>query len=343
MALDLTLPADNTLGDATPLRANFAAIAQSLYGLNFIPNGDFIIWPTSSLPAHFVVDGTAPTITRDTGTTKRGSASCKLVGGASAGRLRYSAFKTTNFNTGFRGVTVHLGAWLWSAAASSIRLFIDGVGAAGPQYSSYHTGSSAWEYVTYSYTLPNDATALYVGVEVGGTKTGYVWGLGGGLFGAPPQDFIPCPTSRGFFYFPQPGSATTNADYEENNIEFSKPGIVLGSKAFCKTAPVTTSFTWNIAKLTTAPSTYTAMYTADLAMTAGSKRGDASVYAPNSATYTDRCFDGNVTPGSSLVANTVLGKKITAAGGTAAVDTKIVVEVMQYNDILASWKLSGEF
>lgn len=343
MALNLNKPADNSLGDASELRANFAAVTQSLYGMNIVPNGDFLIWPSSSLPGHFLASGVAPTVTRDTVTVVRQGWALKLVGGAGQGYLYQRTIPTGNWHNGWRGKTIHLGCWLYSTAVNSICLFINGIGADGIQLSSYHSGSSSWEWMNFSYTLPNDATGLTLGISIANGKTGYAWGLTGGLFGAPPQDYVSAPVGRGFLHFPYVGTVAATGDYETNGIEFCKPALILGSKATCKTAPVTSGMTWNIGKLTAAPSTFAALYTSNPQIAASSRRGDASIYAPTAAAWETRCFDGNVTPGSSLVANTYMGVSIVSPGGTAAADARIAVEVLQYQDPLAGWKTAGEF
>ena len=329
----------------TSLIVGYVDTQEEPYTTNFVANGEFLIWPTSSLPAYFTVDGTAPTVTRDTGASfqKRQGWSMKLIGGAGQGRMRYSALVAADWNNGWRGSRINVGCWLYATAASSIRIYIDGVGAAGPQFSAYHSGGSSWEWITFSYLLPSDATAMYCGVAIENGKTGYAWGLTGTLFGKAPSDFVSCPSKRGFLYFPQTGDATVDATYDVGNVELTKPALVLGCKAIAGTAPVTTSYTWNIGKLTTAPATYTPLYTSDLAMTTTKKRGDATNYAPTAGAWDARCFNGNVTPGDTLIANTVLGKKVTAVGTTAAVDAKIIVELFQFDDPLASWKTNGEF
>jgi hypothetical protein len=343
MALNLNKPADNTLGDASEIRANQDAFAQSMYGVNFIPNGDFLIWPSSAMPAHFTSSGVAPTVTRDTVTVVRQGWALKAVGGAGEGFVSYNAIPSARWHNGWRAKTIHIGCWLYSSSTNSVRLFINGGGADGPQYSSYHAGGSSWEWVTLSHALPNDATSMTLGISIGNTKTGYAWGLTGGQFGTPPQDFVAPPVGRGFLHFPYVGTVAATGDYETNGLEFCKPALILGSKATCKTAPLTTGMTWNVGKLTTAPSTFAALYTSNPQIAASSRRGDASIYSPTHANWETRCFNGNVTPGSSLVANTFLGVTIVSPGGTAAADARIAVEVLQYQDPLAGWKTAGEF
>jgi len=347
MALDLTKPVASSLPVSAEIRSNFTAVAQSLYGVNVVPNGDGLIWPVSTLPAHFRVEGFTPTVSREVTIKKFGAQSTKIVGNASGdSRIAYVVFNLTDFNTDFIGEEFHCGEWLYSTAVSGGRLFVDFYpgGVSNPQYGSYVPGSSTWKWHTLSATIPATATRILVGRAVDASKTAYFWGLTGGFGGSPPQRYVPCATRVGCLYFPFSGTAAVDADYQATGFEFTRPAFILGSKAFCKTAPVTSPFSWNIGKLTTAEVTYTALYTADQSIAATKLRGDASVIEPTSATYADRCFNGRGgATSNALLANTVLGVKRTAAGGTAAGDVKIEVEVLQFDDPLSAWKRSGSF
>jgi hypothetical protein len=341
---DLTKPVANSKGASAEMRTNFTALALGLGGRNVIPNGEGLIWPfgvsgASHRPAHWQIGGTAPTtIARETTIKKRDAQSTKIVAAAGgAGGLYYDAFNTTDFNTGFRDCYVHMGEWVYGADS---RIYIyDGN---TYTYSSYGS-AGAWAWRTVSKLL--DASAadrLRFGREVAANGTGYFWGATGWLFAGPPQDFFPCPTRSGFLYFPFSGAAAITA-HGYSNAEFKRPAIVLGSAAICQTAPVSTAFKWNVAKLTTGPATYTDLYTTDLEIVAADTRGDDSVYEPTIATYDGRCFQGYKGASGSKQANTIISVEITAAGGTAAQYPNIHIEALQFDDPLASWKRSGAF
>lgn len=62
----------------------------------------------------------------------------------------------SNWNTAYQSKTVTCGSWIHAAAASRGRIGIND--AVGTTWSSYHTGGSAWEYLTVSRTLNAAAT-----------------------------------------------------------------------------------------------------------------------------------------------------------------------------------------
>jgi hypothetical protein len=340
MTLDLTKPANSTPALSSEIRENFTALAQSLGQSNLIPNGNGVIWPTATMPGHFLQYGTnATTCERTTGTFP--GETHIVASGSGDSQVAYSMAPTSVFDADvFSGVPLSTGEWVKTSAASAGRLFIDFYpgGVSDPDYSAWGSGAGTWEWLTVTATCPANATRIIVGRENPTSKEAWYYGLTGWFGAAPPQYFVPCEMQLGTLFFPFAGSATTDTTYEENNFEFAKPAIVFGSRAICRTAPVTTSFTWNVGKLTTAETTYSALYTSDLAIAAGSKRGDASTFAPTTATYANKCFDGRVSAGGSLTANNVLGVKRTAAGGTAAVDVKIMVVVGQFSEPLVAYR-----
>lgn len=60
----------------------------------------------------------------------------------------------------WKGKTVTLGVWCWSATANTFRVAIyDGVSSS---ISSYHPGDSAWHWLTATRTLSSSATTVYV-------------------------------------------------------------------------------------------------------------------------------------------------------------------------------------
>jgi hypothetical protein len=60
----------------------------------------------------------------------------------------------------WKGRTITFGCWVWCDTASSARLsYYDGVVQA---FSSYHTGGSGWEWLSFTFTVHTSATELRV-------------------------------------------------------------------------------------------------------------------------------------------------------------------------------------
>lgn len=124
---------------------------------------DFESWAagTSVAPDGWIADGTAGSIARESSIIKFGNYSMKIISGASANyRAEYNVQRYDLYS----GKTLTFGAWVYCSSASKARLAIfDGI---TTTYSSYHTGSGAWEFLTVTAQIDSGNTQLRFRCEV---------------------------------------------------------------------------------------------------------------------------------------------------------------------------------
>jgi len=127
---------------------------------NLLSNGNFESWSagTLSAPDGWTLVGTGAVITKTSNPTyvKVGTYSCALERGSEDSYLTQDVAPTKGI-TYFKGRAITFGCWVWSAVANRARLFLS---AGNTGYSSYHTGSSSWEWLTVTITVGNSATSI---------------------------------------------------------------------------------------------------------------------------------------------------------------------------------------
>lgn len=145
----------------------------SLMELAIDEQADNLIWNSNfevGTPPTGWTSAGANTITRDGTKYVTGSYSLKSV----TTSIRETTHTLTDYAPAHSGETLTFGAWVWCDAATKARLRILGAGLS-ETFSSFHTGSSTWEWLTVSGTLPNPATTLFVQLQVW-TYTAYMDG-----------------------------------------------------------------------------------------------------------------------------------------------------------------------
>lgn len=145
-------------------------------GENLLVNWSLETWNggTAAAPQGWTLTGAGATIAREGTIIKHGDYSAKLtrVGtDCHISRDVYSDERTGK--TYMRSRQYTFGAWVYATVASRARLrFDDGVTVSN---SSYHTGGSAWEFLTVTKTLSGSATKCEVGLAVDtGNTSGYI-------------------------------------------------------------------------------------------------------------------------------------------------------------------------
>jgi len=175
-------------------------------GFNFTENGDVETWNAgaSSPPTGWgAVVGAGASIAKDTTNVKIGLAAAALTRSVVDCYLPQRVDQIAGFPQAaiWRSRPVVLGAWVRATVASRARLLIyDGIGSTA---SAYHTGGSAWEFLTVKRTIDAAATQvqLRLQVDTGDTTAqfdGVVFVLGSEI-----SDFFPSGA-------PIPSSGATN-------------------------------------------------------------------------------------------------------------------------------------
>jgi len=160
--------------------------------------------------------------------TKDGSFySLKVVAGSAGDYLIWTGRKDDQLATGdprlhrFDGRTVTMGVWAWTSTASTARIQLQDGGGTSPTstYSSYHTGSSGWEWLEITKTFNVDAAEryIYLRADVNGSTIYYsqpmlVFGksIGEGNYTRPQGEVVQCETN---IVVASNITVSSNADY----------------------------------------------------------------------------------------------------------------------------------
>jgi len=110
----------------------------------------------------------------DSAFTKDGSIySLKMLGGVSAYQASFPgtiAAQDLAWVARFKGRTVSFGCWVWCTSPSKARISIYD---SQHNYSAYHSGSGAWEWLEITRTVPSGVTTFYVSLFSGASTTVY--------------------------------------------------------------------------------------------------------------------------------------------------------------------------
>jgi len=138
-------------------------------GYNFTENGDMETWNAgvSSPPTGWgALVGAGASIAKDTTNFKIGLAAAALTRSGADCYLPQRVDQITGFPQAaiWRLRPVILGAWVRATVASRARIILsDGIGSTA---SAYHTGGSAWEFLTVNRTIDAAATHLELRLQV---------------------------------------------------------------------------------------------------------------------------------------------------------------------------------
>jgi len=128
--------------------------------VNLLQNGNMESWAGATAPDLWTLVGAGGTAGAS-GTAKQGTYSARL--NAAITTLTYLDQSIT-WDTYWQSKEVDVGAWVYSAVATRVRIAIDdGVGVS---YSDYHTGGSTWEWLTVNKTMGGAASELTVRLEI---------------------------------------------------------------------------------------------------------------------------------------------------------------------------------
>lgn len=240
MAFDATKPPTSGARTSADMRANFLALQQALDGGNLIADPTFLIWAAgdAAAPTHYAVGGTTPTVARaglGLGDTNRliGKYCVKLTGGAAAGNINQNLLPAT-MDTGWQSSSWSFGCWVKSSVASAARIGLDD-GIAAVVYSSYHSGSGAWEWLTVTFAAAGSATLIRARLEVAAAQTGYFSGATVVLGPIVPLGFLPVPVIRSEITFRSFGAVTVGL--QKALYGFQRPALVTGVELYALTAP----------------------------------------------------------------------------------------------------------
>ena len=112
---------------------------ESMVSGNWLKDGSFEIWSSSSALVHWTKSASTITQTSTAGVFKHGAYSCKIASGA--GYIKQSVADWDDLKR-LAGESVTFSIQAWCDTADCLRISInDGV---NQTYSSYHTGDSAW-------------------------------------------------------------------------------------------------------------------------------------------------------------------------------------------------------
>jgi hypothetical protein len=237
--LDGVIDSDGNL--ITPASIVSASQLQSAIGrVNLVQNDTMLLWSggDAAAPDYYTfVDGGSATLARagsgQGDTTRKIGLYCLSI--TNAAEVYQELISTTAYAAfdGFETEDISLGCWVWSSVATHARIQIDDGNSTSS--SSYHTGGSAWEWLTVEHTLSAAGTYLRVQADVVSNGTAYFSAMTAMLGDYAPDNWVPSPKSYGWVAFTIPSSPSTGD--EKHSITFSRPGLIKAVQAHVKTAP----------------------------------------------------------------------------------------------------------
>lgn len=204
MAWDASKPVASSNVESPPIRSNFQAIEQSLYGRNLFADSQFLMWHKENDLAHWRKSATG-TFTRETSTIKFGNNAVKLVyGGAGTDSLDQFLLDDATQLAFLAGIPLSMGCWIKSNTASC---FLRMSSTAADEVTTASTGTDTWEWLTLSgfNVASSSLTDLKAGVKVTGAGTVYISHPTLVLGEIPPQWPIPSAAQVGTIALPMAG------------------------------------------------------------------------------------------------------------------------------------------
>lgn len=321
-------------------RANFAAIQNSLWGRNLLADPSLVIWSGGDAvaPDHWSLSGDGAVIARSTAQTKIESWSALLQAGSSAlSEFAQSVLTSDEFFTALAGRSVSAGAWLFTGTASGMRLKIED-GTTSPGYSSYHTGSTAWEFVKLVHALATDASLIRFLVENSVGTSGYAQALVFTLGEVPSTDFVPGVSAIGTLRFPFASILST----ELNKARFSptRPLLVRGvgfSLVTAATSGGVVTIDANHYDGSASQSMFSTTSSGGNTRPSVDGTGPLAAWKEPDGTYQYRCI-GALTPSSASTAldNSQLRIDLDV-GASPNSDLDVAVQVLQFQRPLEPW------
>lgn len=209
---------------------------------NILWNENFLMWPfgDAAAPVGWTLSG-SPVIARcGTGLTdtarKVGPFCASVTYGAASGFVAQTVLDAGVWPVSdfLEGLDISAGAWIKTSIASHARIYIYSVGG-GTTYSSYHTGSGNWEWLTVTVEVSAAATNLEVGAAVHSAGTIYVSGMTAIVGSVPPGGYIPCDTAYGQLEWSFVGVPEIGDD--QRRWSPARPTLIKDIQGACKTAP----------------------------------------------------------------------------------------------------------
>lgn len=167
---------DSTLIDGGSIYANSITVSKldtNIFGSGqLLDNGNFEDWSvgTNSAPDGWTLDGTGAAVGREIVIYKIGSFSAAITYGSAESYLAQQIHATKGIDY-WKGKTVTFGCWVYCATASCARIWIsDGVTITS---SSFHTGGSAWEWLTVTKIISATAVVVQPSATTQASGVGY--------------------------------------------------------------------------------------------------------------------------------------------------------------------------
>ncbi len=295
-------------------RQQFSALEYALFGVNMSADPTHLIWPGGDAadPAHRVSAGTGSAIERCgtglTDTSRKVGAFCpKLTSGAgAASTLTEAILDAGAYDDFIDGLTFTFAAWVKCSSSSAARLSIDD-GDGTPDYSSYHSGSGDWEWLTVTSTISASATKIDKVLNVAANQNAHISGDVFVFGEVPPASFMPSPKVYGAVYLPISGTVATGT--EQATFGPARPLIVKDVQLHAKTAPTDAALIVDVNHWD--GSAWQSMFSTLPQLASGAKNGGAQ---PD-GTYRYRCFTGLF---GTTDTDALLGVDIDQVGSTVA-------------------------
>ncbi len=324
-------------------KASTGAIAQTLGAVNLHPDPYVMIWPAGDAAAPalatLALDGNSA-LARNTTTYKHGDMAPELKLGTTATvstTLKWTLF--SSLPVSWRGKTIGIAAWVYSARAGLGRMKIEDGGTGGDTFSEFHPGDTTWHWIVFTHTITGDATKLELLAvsDIAGIDTSEVSAIFDGFTitkgPSPPADVVNPVTVEGLVY---PAMVTGDLVIGTDLFHFhaKRPFIVTNVSLDAGTAPTDAALIidvnhWDGAAWTSMFSTKPQIADAADPIVGG---------AEPDGTYRYRCFEGR--KNTDTLTDGVFDYDIDQIGSTLpGADLQVRISVLQFQDQLAAEKI----
>lgn len=323
---DKTKPTTGSALVSADFRNNWAAIETGIGGVNLLGDPIFLIWAggDTAAPTHWLTSGTVVRTgvgLADTN-TKIGSISAKITNGV----LYQYLWNTGDISSAvaaatFTGRHFSCGAWVRATLPSAARIrMTDG---SATTYSTYHTGGSAWEWLTFTHTVGATPSIMQFGVETTASQSAHASGTTCVVGRVPPASYIPTPIHVGRERIFISGVQTVGTRKSGTDIFFSRATLIKGVALSVGVGIV--AGTALIVDVNNYVGAFNSMFTTRPAIAAGAAY--SASFVPD-GTYRYRCFYPYV---QSDPNTTLLSIDIDQIGSTTpGTDLYVWITYMQY-------------
>jgi hypothetical protein len=341
MAWQRTKPVAASNVESSPVRGNFQAVDQSLWGRNLVPDSMHQIWPGKNELAYWTK--TNFTMTRELTTIKEAAQSIKLVySGAGTDILQHMLISVGGLIAPFQSKPFSWGLWVKSNTATAGFSMDDGV----TSTNTLHTGGNTWEWITGTKTLSASATYLALKILQSGAGTTYVGPITVVAGSIPPQSHIPSHVKYALLGYQLSGNPVSTG--KKLTIVHGRPYMVKDVYVESLTANnTTTPLIVDVRQYAVGAGVVSMFLSSELptistSQARGSFPPSLSATTTAAGAYHKACFDG--LSGSTLATGSMLWLNVNQAATSSGHNTpSVFIRCLTFDHALEAYRAYNEF